>query len=251
MPRFAAAPVIASLLLCACGASATPSPSITSAPAAPTPAPEPPQKYSVTEPRLTAMQENNDEFPLEATFEVDRPGTELRVEGVSYPLLRREGRTYVFANVHVPKLGENNAELELPTGPGLPARIFVEFKIHREMRTIDEYRKYAKQLDFKVVNKNPDAHTGEYVKGRGRIYQITEDTLDDGTEFTSGGLGVTYYPYSGWDDNVRFLKRGKTDFVEGDVVSFYGFIAGKYSYETTAGWNLTVPMVKVDFMERG
>lgn len=210
----------------------------------------PPKEYHVTEPQLTAMQEDNDIFVVQADFAEDRPNTELRVEGVAYPLMIRHGTQYVFSHVKVPKLGDNNAKIELPTGPGLPAHILVPFTIHREITTIDDYRKYATAFDYKQVNKNPDAHKDEYVKGRAHIYQIKEDTLEDGTPYTNGGFDVTNYGYGRWDDNVRFVKKGTTDIVEGDVVSYYGVVTGGYSYESEAGWNITTPMIRVAFMEK-
>jgi hypothetical protein len=186
----------------------------------------PTREYHVTEPHLTAMQEDNDIFVVQADFEEDRPNTELRVEGVAYPLMIRHGTQYIFSHVKVPKLGDNNAKIELPTGPGLPPHILVPFTIHREMTTIDDYRKYATAFDYKQVNKNPDAHKDEYVKGRAHIYQMKERTLDDGTPYTEGGFDVTNYGYGQWDDNVRFVKKGTTVFVEGDIVSYYGVNTG-------------------------
>ena len=243
IPRIAI--VMTLFSLAACASTGIPS-SGAPQPASPAPVAAPAPTPTVSELRLTAMQEDNDILTVETNVAEDRPGTELRVEGVAYPLDRREGTSYLFRNVRVPKIGENNAKLELPTGPGLPARILMEFKIHREMRTIDEYRKYAAPLDYKQVMKNPDRFAGTIVKGRGKIYQITESGWT-----TEGGLNVRNVGYGYWDDNVRFTMTKLTDFVQDDVVSFYGTIDGSYTYETTAGWNLTVPMVKVAFMERG
>jgi hypothetical protein len=242
------AAILSFLMLVGCslssGPQVSPTPEATSN-AEPTTA----REYHVTEPQLTAMQEDNATLTVQADFAEDRPGTQLRVEGRSYPLIVRNESQYVFANVKVPKLGDNNAKLDLPAA-GSSSGIVVEFKIHREMQTIDEYRKYATPLDYKLVNKNPDAHKGEYVKGRAKIYQITEDTADSGGPSTSGGLSVTNYGYGNWDDNVRFAMIGTTDFVESDVVNYYGVINGAYSYESQAGWNITTPMVRIDFMEK-
>jgi hypothetical protein len=241
------APVLGLLALVLAGcASAANGPSSSARPAV---VPEPPREYHVTEPTLTAMQEDNELLTIVTDFEEDRPNTELRVEGASYPLLMRHGNQYVFSHVKIPKLGDNNAKIELPTGAGLPARIYVEFKIHRLMTTIDDYRKYATPFDYKRVNKNPDAHKDEYVKGRARIYQITEDTYE-GDPVTEGGLDVTNYGYGRWDDNVRFGMKGTTDFVEGDVVSYYGVIVGGDTYTSEAGWNITTPLIRVDFIEK-
>lgn len=206
-------------------------------------------EHHVTAPQLTAMQEDNATLTIETDFAEDSAGTELRVEGTSYPLVARYGTQYVFANVRVPKLGDNNAKLVLPSAADTSA-LLIEFTIHRQMNTIDEYRKYATPFNYKLVNKNPDAHKGEYVKGRAQIYQINEHTLDDGSPYTDGGLDVTNYGYGNWDDNVRFLKKGTTELLQGDVVNYYGVLIGADTYESQAGWNITTPLVRIEFIEK-
>jgi len=185
------------------------------------------------------MQENNDTLPVETNFQEDGPVV-LRVEGQRYELADRNGTTYTFRNVTVPKLGVNNAKLVIENGD-----TSVPFQITRTIQTLDEWRKYAETFDYKRVNKNPDRYAGTFVKGRAKIYQIQEDG-----DTTEGGLDVTNNGYGYWDDNVRFTLPKVTDFVEGDVVSFYGTIEGSYSYESVAGWNITVPMVKLSYLER-
>jgi hypothetical protein len=190
---------------------------------------------------LTAMQEHNDALRVETNFVADGPVT-LRVEGQTYESAARDGTAYTVRNVSVPKIGSNNAKLVIGDES-------VPFEITRTMNTIDEWRKYAKPFDFKVVNKNPGARTGEHVKGRARIYQIQEGTVD-GENYSEGGLNVTPYGYGTWDDNVRFVMSGTTDFVEGDIVNYFGTITGSYSYESQAGWNITTPMLQIAYMTR-
>lgn len=40
-----------------------------------------------------------------------------------------------------------------------------------------------------------------------------------------------------------------TDFVEDDHITVYGEIYGDYSYESQAGWTITVPAIIADFIE--
>ncbi len=207
----------------------------------PTPAPQP----RVDDIVLTAMQEDNDVLMVSANVAMEGAMTTLRVEGVEYPLIERKGNGYLFHDVKVPKLGENNAKLVIPAH-GTDPLLEIPFTITRELRTIDEWRKYAQPLDYKRLIKNPDGQKGLAVKGRGQIYQITE-----GYGMTEGGLNVTPLGYSYWTDNVRFTMNSTTDFVEDDVVAFYGHVVGGYSYQSTAGWNLTAPMLQVEYMERG
>lgn len=194
---------------------------------------------------LTAMQEDNDVLTVTANLEADHELTTLRVEGVAYPLVNRSGKDYVFQSVKVPRLGENNAKLVIPAHGSEPFRE-AAFTITRELRTIDEWRKYAQPIDYKRLSKNADSQAGMAVQGRGRIYQITE-----GYGMTEGGLNVTPKGYGFWDDNLRFTMDSTTDFVEDDVVAFYGFVVGDFTYTSTAGWNITVPAVQIEMMERG
>jgi len=186
---------------------------------------------------LTAMQEQNDEFRVQTNFAED--GVVLRVEGHEYPLVERAGMTYIFAGVYVPKIGVNNAKLQLSSGEAVP------FEVVRTMHTLDEWRKYAEPFDFKKVDKNPDRYAGQLVKGRAKIYQIQENG-----SATVGGLYVTSQGYGYWSDNVRFTLPKVTDLVEDDVVNFYGEVVGSYSYESQAGWNITVPMLELTYLEK-
>lgn len=242
--------LLAPLLLASCGTAPVAS---TTGASTETP-PQAERRWFSTKPALrvddmqiTAMQEHNDGFTVRANVASDGPGIVLRVEGREYPLQSVDGTGYTFASVTVPKLGANNAKLIVDADDASPNT--ASFTITREMRTIDEYRKYAEPLNYKQLSKNADKFAGRFVKGRGRIYQIDEET--DGAEtITTGGLNVTHQGYGYWDDNVRFMMAGENDFVEDDIVSFYGVVLGDYTYESQAGWNITVPMVQLAFMEK-
>ena len=219
---------------------------IDTTPATPTdPVPPPEPSRTVADVELTAMQEDNSILTVSTDFAEDVRPITLRVEGKEYALEKRDGTSYVFRNVHVPKIGTNAAKLVLGIAQGSSSREEMPFEVWRRMNTIDEWRKYAEPIDYKRLEKGADKYVGTLVKGRGKIYQITEDG-----GMTTGGINVTPKGYGYWDDNVRFKMLKTTDFVTDDVVSFYGYIVGDYSYETTAGWNVTVPLVAVMMMER-
>lgn len=219
---------------------------IDTTPATPTePVPPPEPERTVGDIQLTAMQENNTTFTVKTDFVEDARPITLRVEGKEYPVEKRDGTSYVFSNVTVPIIGTNSAKLVLGTGEGLPPSVTLPFLIKREVTTLDEWRKYAENIDYKRLAKGADKYAGKLVKGQGKIYQITEDS-----GMTTGGINVTPKGYGYWDDNVRFTMVGTTDFVQDDTVRFYGHVVGDYTYETTAGWNLTVPAIIVDEMER-
>lgn len=219
---------------------------IDTTPATPIEPASPPEPVrTVEDVQLTAMQENNTTFAVKTDFVEDVRTITLRVEGKEYTLEKRDGTSYVFSNVTVPIIGMNSAKLVLGSGEGLPPSVTLPFLIKREVTTLDEWRKYAENIDYKRLAKGADKYAGKLVKGRGKIYQITESGGK-----TTGGINVTPKGYGFWDDNVRFTMDGTTDFLQDDTVRFYGNVAGDYTYETTAGWYLTVPAIIIEEMER-
>ncbi|MGM9925082.1 MAG: Ig-like domain-containing protein [Bacillus sp. (in: firmicutes)] len=100
----------------------------------------------------------------------------------------------------------------------------------------------AKTIEYAQLEKNADKFTGEYAKFRGEIVQIIEDS-----GYTVIRLAVTQDSW-GWDyNNILWVEYiGTTDFVDGDVVSVYGTMMGSHSYESMAGWQITVPAMLAD-----
>lgn len=103
----------------------------------------------------------------------------------------------------------------------------------------------AKTINYAQLKKNPDRYKGEYVKYTGEILQILE-----GDNITNIRLAVTKTSY-GYDFNdVIYIEyKGYTDFVDNDIVTVYGEIYGSYSYESQAGYNITLPGLIADKVE--
>lgn len=97
----------------------------------------------------------------------------------------------------------------------------------------------ARTIDYAHLKKNPDRYKGEYVKYTGEIIQILE-----GNNITNIRLAVTKTAY-GYDFNdVIFIEYdGYTDYVDGDIITMYGEVYGTYSYESQAGFNISLPGV--------
>ncbi|MBM7648459.1 Skp family chaperone for outer membrane proteins [Bacillus ectoiniformans] len=108
-----------------------------------------------------------------------------------------------------------------------------------------EKKANAQTISYPQLKKNPDRHTGEYVKYTGKIIQILEDG-----DYTNIRLSVTQESY-GWDSNdVIFIEYdGLTDYVEDDVVTVYGMIYGEYKYKSQAGWDISLPGLMADSFE--
>jgi hypothetical protein len=103
----------------------------------------------------------------------------------------------------------------------------------------------AKTIDYKQLEKNPDRMKGEYVTFQGEIVQILEEG-----ESTEMRVAVTKESW-GWSssDIVYVGYAGLTDYVEGDVITFYGEVYGSVQYTSQAGWEISVPAVIADVIE--
>ena len=103
----------------------------------------------------------------------------------------------------------------------------------------------AQTIDYAQLKKNPDRYKGEYVKYTGEVIQILE-----GDSITNIRLAVTKTSY-GYDFNdVIFIEYpGYTDFVDNDIVTVYGEIYGSYSYESQAGFNISLPGLLAETIE--
>ncbi|MBO1912063.1 hypothetical protein J4G37_45625, partial [Microvirga sp. 3-52] len=63
-------------------------------------------------------------------------------------------------------------------------------------------------------------------------------------------LGVTKksYGYSS-NDVVYVTYTGTTPFVKEDIVTVYGPVKGSHTYESQAGYQITLPHVEAEFIE--
>lgn len=109
-----------------------------------------------------------------------------------------------------------------------------------------ELKASAKTIEYAQMIKNPDRHAGEYVKYRGQIIQIQE-----GEDMTVIRLAVTQESY-GWNSSevIWVEVDGYTDFVDEDIVTVYGTVVGSHSYTSQAGWEITVPAMLADTVEK-
>jgi len=103
----------------------------------------------------------------------------------------------------------------------------------------EEYKKSAKKINYKLVMKDPNAHTGEITYAKGKILQA--QAAGDGDFFL---ISITSDRYGYWSDNVAVYYPAKTDFIDGDIVQVWGEITGAYSYESQANYQLSVPAIK-------
>lgn len=115
--------------------------------------------------------------------------------------------------------------------------------------TISEetYKSQCESISYKELARNPDAHSGKFVKFTGEIIQVQEDGND-----AVYRINVTKGDYGIYDDTVIAsydLSNSDSRFLEDDIVTFYGQYAGLYSYTSVLGAEITVPSVMIQYIE--
>ena len=94
------------------------------------------------------------------------------------------------------------------------------------------------------LNKNPNAYAGTRCKLNGQVVQA----MVEGST-TVLRVNVTNKGYGFWDDTVYVTLDGTTPAVDGSMVWVYGMITGGKTYESTAGWNITIPAVDAKYVD--
>lgn len=114
-----------------------------------------------------------------------------------------------------------------------------------EKQRVEEKKQSALEIRFAELDKNPDKYAGEYVKYKGQIIQIMEDETS-----TDIRLAVTKDSY-GYDFNdvIYITYEGTTEFVEDDIVTVYGTVEGSLTYESQAGYQITLPHIEAEIFE--
>lgn len=111
---------------------------------------------------------------------------------------------------------------------------------------VDEatYKAQCQNIDFKTLEKNPDSYKGTKYYTMGHVAQIQE----------AGGksslrVDVTDSGYGLWTDTIWVEFPGKTPAVEDSIVNVWGDIFGSYTYQSQAGWDITLPAIQARYLE--
>ncbi|SER99928.1 hypothetical protein [Salisediminibacterium halotolerans] len=104
-----------------------------------------------------------------------------------------------------------------------------------------EFRKgRAEEIPYGELEKNPDALFGEYVTYSGEVLEITEQ----------GALTILRLALDDYASEVIWVEyEGRTDAISEDDITIYGEVYGSHTYESQAGWMITVPAVMADNIE--
>jgi len=108
-----------------------------------------------------------------------------------------------------------------------------------------EYKAQCQPVEFRVLEKNPDALKGQKYYAMGQVAQIMEGSLQ-----TDIRMNVTRDKWGYWDDTIYVTYPGPVpDAFEDSIIEIWGEIQGSYTYTSTAGWKITLPLIKAKYIE--
>lgn len=109
----------------------------------------------------------------------------------------------------------------------------------------DAYKAVSPPLpSYAELNKNANAFKGTRCKCYGQVAQamVEGDTTVLRVNVSDKGYGI-------WDDTVYVTFKGSTPAVDNSMVWVYGTISGSETYESTAGWNITIPSIEAKYVD--
>ncbi|MBX0313292.1 hypothetical protein [Planococcus glaciei] len=162
-----------------------------------------------------------------------------------------------YSNLNVRDEGyERYANLDMADTITIPNGFSPEevMKMTEEKTRLEEEQKLAEMkkkkntavdIRFAELNKNPEKHAGAYVKYQGEILQIIEDKFSSVIRLA---VIKDVYGYD-FNDVIYITYDGTTEFVDEDVITIYGTVIGNYTYESQAGYNISLPHIEADIVE--
>lgn len=98
-------------------------------------------------------------------------------------------------------------------------------------------------LPYEEMARNGNNHKGEKLQITGTVIQVTDSTV--------GGATLRVATNGKYDD-IYMVQISKNEWeshrlLENDVIAFYGYVYGLYSYKSVMGGQITVPALIVKF----
>lgn len=131
--------------------------------------------------------------------------------------------------------------------PATPAKTSTGEQKSYYAPVVDEatFKAQCKGVEFRVLDKNPESLKGTKYCTTGKVIQIMEGATE-----TNFRMDVTQGEYGYWDDTIYASHMGKMPGIyEDSIINIWGEVMGSYTYESVAGYSITLPLVYVRFYE--
>lgn len=111
----------------------------------------------------------------------------------------------------------------------------------------EDYMAKCKKYSFKDIARNPEQYKGEYAKLEGQVIQVMEEN-----GFYSLRVNITKGEYDIWSDTIMVAYQGSSTsnrILEDDIITMYGKLDGMYTYTSTMGASITVPLLRAEYVD--
>ena len=167
-------------------------------------------------------------------------------------------KIWVFSNEENAKNNNNYeiAEVKKESNNIVVTNVAEEKRIAEQ--EAEEKRKQQEELEFKAscqtytfeqMARNPENFKGTNVKVTGEVVQALYGTsgVDLRVNITKEGTYTTYYTDTIYV--VYYPESGEDKILEGDVITIYGTSQGDYTYTSTLGASINLPLVYGKYIE--
>ena len=124
-----------------------------------------------------------------------------------------------------------------------------EEEIARKQQEESEFKATCQTYTFEQMARNPENFKGTNVKVTGEVVQALYGTsgVDLRVNITKEGTYTTYYTDTIYV--VYYPEAGEDKILEGDVITIYGTSQGDYTYTSTLGASINLPLVYGKYIE--
>lgn len=126
-------------------------------------------------------------------------------------------------------------------------KIAKEEKAEKE-KTEKNFKEDCKTYTYKELARNPDKIEGKKVKLTGEVIQTLYDgdSVDLRVNITKEGTYSTYYTDTIYV--VYYPEEGEDRILEDDIITIWGTSQGDYTYTSTIGASVTLPLIFAEYV---
>lgn len=121
-----------------------------------------------------------------------------------------------------------------------------QLKVKCTSETKKSFKESCKKIPYKNLARTPDKYKGERIKIYGQVIQVLEDGDQLNLRVATKDSGYGEY----YDDVVLVdytYKKGESRILEDDMITVWGTYGGTYTYDSTMGGKITVPMMEAEY----
>lgn len=118
----------------------------------------------------------------------------------------------------------------------------------KEKQAEKDFKADCKTYTYEELARNPDKVAGEKVKVTGEVIQALYDTdsVDLRVNITKEGMYSTYYTDTIYV--VYYPEEGEDKILEDDIITIWGTSQGDYTYTSTIGASVTLPLIFAEYV---